>query len=127
MDTATRERLAASVPDLPGLQLLLLIGSQARGEAHEASDVDLGYLAGASFDPGLAVASWASALGRDDVDVVDLRRASALLRQRAADMGSVLWQDEPGRALAFREEAALFWADAQWVIEEAHHDVLKAL
>lgn len=127
MDAATRDRLAATAPDLPGVQLLLLIGSQARGDAHDASDTDLGYLAGASFDPGLAVAAWASTLGRDDIETVDLRRASALLRHRAADHGVTLWEDRPGRALAFREEAARFWSDAQWVIDQAHREVLSAL
>jgi predicted nucleotidyltransferase len=43
---ALRERVAG----LPGLGLLVLYGSRARGGAHERSEWDFGYLAAREFD-----------------------------------------------------------------------------
>jgi predicted nucleotidyltransferase len=110
----------------PALRLLLLYGSRARGEAHAASDWDLGYLAADGLDVGLLHADLVQALGTDDVDLVDLARASALLRFEAARHGRVVVADpqEHGR---FVLAATHFWCDAGPVIERAHAAVLASL
>jgi predicted nucleotidyltransferase len=54
----------------PGLELLLLFGSRARGDAHAASDWDFGYIASPEVDsPGL-LARIVEAVGSDRVDLV---------------------------------------------------------
>ena len=69
------------------LRLLVLFGSQARGEARPDSDWDLGYLAGAGFDPDALLLDLVTRLGTDRVDLVDLARAGAQLRFKAAAEG----------------------------------------
>lgn|SRR5450432_3495155 len=70
------------VREVEGLEALYLFGSEARGDGLADSDIDLAFLAAA---PLLPVARWtlqervAAELGRD-VDLVDLRSASAVMR-----------------------------------------------
>src|SRR5438552_824836 len=58
-----------------GLELLVLFGSRARGEARQGSDWDFGYLADERFDPLDLLLPLVTALGTDRIDLVDLRRA----------------------------------------------------
>jgi len=58
---------------------------------------------------------------------VDLRRASALLRYRAARDGIPLLERPPGEFQRFQLQAVQFWCDAETVIRRAHDDVLAAL
>jgi len=66
----------------PGLCLLLLHGSRARGDAHALSDWDFAYESTAGFDPDALLATLADRLKADRIDLVDLTRAGALLRYR---------------------------------------------
>lgn len=66
-------------------------------------------------------------LDTDDIDVVDLRSAGALLRYRAARDGVALLERPPGEFLRFQLDAVQFWCDAEWVIRRAHEDVLASL
>jgi Predicted nucleotidyltransferases len=78
---------------LPDLEFLYLFGSQASGDTHEQSDVDLAYRAGTRLD---AVARFqlqeriAARIHRD-VDLVDLATASTVMRVQVIDGGKVLY------------------------------------
>lgn len=119
-------RLGAAGSRVPGLDLLVLLGSRATGTAHERSDWDVGYLGGEELDPLRLAAAVAEAVGSDDVDVVDLARASAVLRQDASTDGRLLHERVPGAFLDFRVEATTFWCDVEPVLREAHAAVLAA-
>lgn len=108
------------------LQLLVLLGSRARGDAGEHSDWDVGHVADDGLDAGLLAADLMSALRTDQFDLVDLRRASALLRRDAAGEGLLLHERQDGAFTAFRVEAAVTWCDMEAVLREAHADVLRA-
>lgn len=127
IDREVERRLRESATRLAGLRLLIVHGSVARSEQRPGSDLDLGYLAGGGFDPGAAHAALTAAAGRDDLDLVDLRRASAVLRFRAARDGVVLFEREPEAFLDFAEEAVRFYTDAGWVLARARREVLEAL
>lgn len=79
--------------ELPSLQAVYLFGSQATGEAGEASDVDLAVLLPEPLD---AECRWgltgrlADILDRD-IDLIDLRRASTILQQQVVTEGQRLW------------------------------------
>src|ERR1700710_258885 len=107
-DSSALDRLAEAAKRREGLSLLLLFGSRARGDAHSGSDWDLGFLAGPDFDVDGFLARSISLLGSDRVDLVDLARASGLLRFRAAGEGRVLAESEPGRFDRFWFEAVSF-------------------
>ncbi|HEY2223966.1 type VII toxin-antitoxin system MntA family adenylyltransferase antitoxin [Actinomycetospora sp.] len=120
--------LAAALTEHPaaaGLELVVLHGSRARGDAGPTSDWDLGYLGEA--DPAALIAAAARLLETDAVDVVDLARASALLRFRAARDGIALVERSSEAFLQFRLEAVRFWCDVGPVIRAAQDDVLASL
>lgn len=111
----------------PRLRLLVLIGSRAAGTAHERSDWDFGALADSGLDLAALAADLAAAVGSDDVDVVDLSAASAVLRRDAAVAGRLLVERESGDLAAFQIQAVTYWADVEPVLREAHADVLRAV
>lgn len=116
-------------PEADGVRLLVLHGSQARGDHHPGSDRDFGVLADADTEVDLADV-WAALteiLRTDSVDVVDLRRASALLRYRAARDGIPVLERPAGEFVRFQLEAVQFWCDAGPVIQAAPQAVLTAL
>lgn len=71
--------------------MLLLHGSRRRGRPHATSDWDLGFLAVDALDPARLHVDISHGLGTDDVDLVDLARASALLRFEAARHGRCIY------------------------------------
>src|SRR2546428_458791 len=95
-----------------GLELLMLFGSRARGDAQPGSDWDFGYLATAAFDPAALVGALVEIVGSDRIDLVDLGRASGLLRYRAARDGQLVHEARARPAERFCLEAAQFWCDA---------------
>jgi predicted nucleotidyltransferase len=111
----------------PGLKLLLLFGSRARGDAARLSDWDFGYLADDGMDLPALLGTLVAVVGTDRVDVVDLQRASGLLRYRAARDGQTVFEASPGLADRFRLEAADFWCDAVSVLRRGYDDVLLEL
>ena len=119
-DALTRVATAAS-----GLQLLLLHGSRARHEAHAHSDWDFAYEADATFDPDALLAALADALHADRIDLVDLDRAGALFRHRAARDGVVLFERTPGRFDRFWLNAVTTWCDLAPVLEPLYARVLE--
>ena len=90
-----------------GLRIVLLFGSAVSGKTHKKSDTDLAFL----FDKPVDILALTNRVIRllhtDNVDVVDLRRASPLLKFSAAKSGMLLYEREPGMfnefySLAFR-------------------------
>jgi predicted nucleotidyltransferase len=117
---------AAAVLDRhPGVQLIVLLGSRARGDAHEASDWDIGFLGDEGVDQLALRADVVDGLRCDSVDLVPLARASAVARRDAAVHGVLLAEREAGAFEAFQVEAATFWADIEPVVREAHESVLR--
>ena len=117
------------VSRVPGLALLLLHGSRARGDGRPDSDWDLGFLADdpAAFDPDDLLAVIAEAVGADRVDLVDLSSASALLAYRAARDGVVAFEREPGRFQRFWLEAVDTWCDLAPVLLPLYEHSLENL
>ena len=116
------EAAAAVARRQVGLRALVLFGSRARGDERPGSDWDFGTLG--KVDPDALAGALMTALGTDDVPVVNLETASGLLRFRAARDGVVLYE-EPGVFPGFQFEAARFWCDAGPVLEQAYQRVLE--
>ena len=132
MEPAELSAALADDPAVAGVGVLALHGSRARGDAAPTSDWDLAYLAddreGAPPpDPVALAVALTRVLETDDVDLVDLAAASALLRFRAARDGVLLLEARPEAFLDFRLEAVRFWCDAGPVIRAAQADVLASL
>lgn len=124
---AMRGALVGAAREAPGLELLMLYGSRARGDAHSASDWDFGYLGTDELDAAALVGRIVETVGHDRVDLADLRRASGLLRYRAARDGQAIFEARSRLAEQFCLEAADFWCDAAPVLERAYGEVLAEL
>ncbi len=103
---AVSESVRRACPDRR-LCAIWLYGSEARGEAKSDSDIDLAILADSPLDPielGLAAVELEGRLGRR-VDLVDLRRASVLLRVQATYGGKLLLAPDSTEAALFETHA----------------------
>jgi predicted nucleotidyltransferase len=104
------------------LELVILFGSRATGTARPGSDYDLGVLkregtvgAGELFD---LARDLSQALEVNDVDLVDLRHASPVLKYDAARVGQPLYEAEPGSFTRFH---VLAWK----LYQDDHYDLRR--
>jgi len=119
--------LRAVAEDQPGLRLLLLHGSRARGDTHDGSDWDFAYLADNGFDPAAMLAQLAEILHADRIDLADLSRASGLLRYRAAADGIVIFERKMGEFERYWLVVVPAWCDMEPVLRPAYDALLKGL
>ncbi len=119
--------VVARIAQQPGLRLLVLHGSRARGDTHARSDWDFAYMATRGFDVDGLLAVLVESLGADRVDLADLDHAGALLRHRVATHGRALYEEAPGTFQTFQIEAARVWCDLVPVLQPAYARVLDAL
>jgi predicted nucleotidyltransferase len=127
MPSAEESRVTELAREFPGLDLLLLFGSRARGDDHPGSDWDFAYLAGPGFDPDDLLARLVLLLDTDRIDLVDLRRANGLLRYRAAAEGRPSFQSGPDVFERFWFEAVSFWCDMGPIIRAGYEEILQGL
>lgn len=90
-----------------GIQLVLLFGSVATGKMHKRSDIDLAFL----FDKPVDILTLTNKVIRllhaDNIDVIDLRHASPLLKFSIVKNSRLIYEKEQGifnefYSLAFR-------------------------
>ncbi len=116
---------------LPGLELVILFGSAARGGASSGaprpdSDADIAVLGG-GFWPQLGLGSaLAARLGREP-HVVDLRHAPEALAYEVARTGQLLYEHEPFAWARFQANAASRFFDFQTVREHCAQGVRRRL
>jgi predicted nucleotidyltransferase len=127
MSATEEQRLGALAQESPGLDLLLLFGSRARGDVHPRSDWDFGYLARPGFDADDFLARLVLLLGTDRIDLVNLQRTNGLLRYRAAAEGRPLFESAPHAFEDFWFEAVSFWCDMGPIFRDAYEEVLQGL
>jgi predicted nucleotidyltransferase len=123
----TRSLAIGAARNHPGLHLLVVHGSRARGDARASSDWDFAYIAEPGFDASLLYADLATALGTDRVDLADLGSVGGLVRYRAARDGTVLVESEPGLFDRFWFDAVSFWCDAGPALRAGYDSVLERL
>lgn len=119
--------LRAIADSTSGLLLLVLHGSRARGDAHDGSDWDFAYLAQPDCDVIGLSGALSEALETDEIDLVDLARASGLLRYRVAAEGKLVFERRTHEYEAFVLDALRFWFDAGPTIMAAQEAVLERL
>lgn len=112
---------------LPDMQATYLFGSQAKGQAHEDSDVDLAVLMEGEISEA---ALWeiaqqiASNIGMD-VDLLDLGKASTVMQMQVITHGRQLYCADERACSEFEDRV---FSDYVWLNEERAgilHDIAK--
>ena len=110
---ALADSLVATVSDrIPGLVAVYLFGSRAREDARPDSDIDLAVLTLGNLDP---VERWKlqedlAARAHQNVDLVDLRRASTVMRVQVLRDGRLLADVQPSVRASFEAIALSAYA-----------------
>lgn len=94
------ERLAPLFQD-EGLRLVLLFGSSVTGKMHRHSDIDLAFLFDRDMDIIALTNTVIRLLHTDNVDVIDLKHASPLLRFSVVKNGRLLYERSQGEFNSF--------------------------
>ncbi len=118
-----RERLAPLFEE-KDLRLILLFGSTYTGAVHKKSDIDLGFL----FDGPVDILAMTNRVIRllhcDNVDVIDLNRASPLLRFSAVQKGRLLYEKSRGIFNEFCSLAFRMYVDSK-KLRDGRAEVIK--
>ena len=123
---ALADSLVATVAErVPGLAAVYLFGSQAREDAGPDSDIDLALLTLDNLDP---VDRWKlqedlAAQAHQNVDLVDLRRASTVMRVQVLRDGLLLADLQPSVRTAFEASALSAYARLNEERREILNDV----
>lgn len=120
------EAAARRIAEQTGLRMVVLFGSTARGEERQ-EDLDLGVLGSDrdAIDSVDLTNRFTVALGRQDVDVVDLGRADPVLLMLVARDGIPLYESAPSEFACFYSLAARRFADTK-KFRDAERDWIRA-
>lgn len=122
-----RRTVAAAADRHPGVVLMVLYGSRARGDARPDSDWDFAYLGQPLVDALQLRLDLADGLRSDAIDLVDLERAGALLRYRVARDGIPLFERVPDAFARFWLDAVRFWCDVAPLVRAGYDATLAEL
>lgn len=118
-----RERLVPLFKERD-LRLILLFGSALTGAVHKKSDIDLAFLFDGSVDILALTNRVIRLLHCDNVDVIDLKHASPLLKYSVAEKGKLLYEKSPGMFLEFYSLAFKEFVDTR-KLREARETAIK--
>jgi predicted nucleotidyltransferase len=112
LDASLRSEIQSAAAATPGLDLLLVFGSVARGTASERSDLDVAFVG--DVDP-LELAARLSLVAGREVDVVDASRAPIPLLDVIVRDGVAVFERSPGLEATFRSRALIMLeTDRPW-------------
>lgn len=108
---------------IPGLIAVYQFGSQVTGKMHKESDFDLAVLASAPIPPmkRFDLAQDLAMVAKCDVDVVDLRQASTVMRMQVISTGTCLFSANDLERETF--ETMVYSAYAR--LNEERREILK--
>lgn len=92
-----KENLAGIARDYD-IALFVLFGSQATGQTHKKSDVDVGFLSHETLDYRKRYElsrALARGLAHPEVELVNLDAVSPVLKKQVADQGVLLYEKQP--------------------------------
>lgn len=121
------DAIADAARRCPGLELLLLHGSRARGDWVPGSDWDIGYVADPELDVVSMRAAFSEALAGERLDLVDLEAATDFERFVAARDGRPLFERDGGAFARFWTVAVAAWRGIEPTDEPDHEPFLRGL
>ncbi len=105
------ERLADLERVEPAIELVVLFGSAAKGQARPRSDLDIAVRGDGPIDLDALYPVLAPRLGTGRVDLVDLRVAGSVLGFEVARHGQPLFERVPGAFRGFQALASRRYCD----------------
>ena len=143
MKTPTLEELkvlSAKLPEkIPYLKMLVLFGSRARGDTHAKSDWDFAALydqkireescknSGFGWFEVPGIIEEVFSINSDNIDVVDLNRASPLIAHFVARDGKLIYEKEPGEFDKFKQQALMSDMEIQDLEHNLRQNINKFL
>jgi predicted nucleotidyltransferase len=127
MDEITKQQIIECCQKYPEVDLFMLFGSRARGDNKAESDWDFGYVAKKNCDLIALYTELTLLLKTDNIDFVDLSKASGLLRYRVAQDGKPLYVRKAGEYEKFWLQAVHFWCDAGPIIRAEYEALLRRM
>ncbi len=107
-----------------GLRLAILFGSAVSGKVHRNSDIDIAFLFEKPIDILQLTNTVIRLLQVDNVDVIDLKKASPLLKFSAVKKGKLLFEKTPGVFNEFYSLAFRMYVDTQ-KLRDSHAIFIK--
>ncbi len=105
-----REKIKA-VAEKYDLEFVVLFGSQATGQTHSKSDIDVAVISRSGVDWGQLFMDLSSLFRRNDVEVVNLAMASPTLWRAVARDGQLLYEKTEGFYRRWKIYAWKIWLD----------------
>ncbi len=126
IDEKVKERVA-KLAEKYGLRLVLLFGSQAGGDIHKESDIDVAYLADKFLDFNQECYlnfEFTTIFRQDRVDTVDIKKANPLLMYMIFDHPKILFQADEMIFSNYQAYAFKKYVEAKPIFEEKARRVL---
>ncbi|MDP3696928.1 MAG: nucleotidyltransferase domain-containing protein [Candidatus Taylorbacteria bacterium] len=131
MQIDINEKLKNRVENLAhkyGLNLVLLFGSQAKGQTHKESDVDVAYVPEKSLDFNQECYlnyEFTNIFRQDRVDTVDIKKAPPLLMYAVFDHPQILFQLDDKIFSIYQAYAFKRYIEAKPIFEERSRRLQK--
>jgi len=116
IDIQAKKKEIAKIAEKYGLDMVVLFGSQATGNTHPKSDVDIGYTSPTQLELSTRFKieiELSKLLGREDIEFVDLRRISPVMKKIIADEGILLYQRVLGMFVIFKMYAFKLYVETR--------------
>jgi uncharacterized protein len=97
------------------LQFVILFGSQATGNTHAKSDIDIAVISRDKVNTPRLMSELSEIFKRDDVQVVDLGLASPTLMYAVVKDGKALYENSQDAFLTWKLYAIKVWMETSWL------------
>ena len=118
MNTKEIEKIKGQIKGLAekyNLSFVSLFGSQAIGNIHSKSDIDIAVLGKGALDMNKLTIDLYNFFRREDVEVVDVGSASPTMMYVVVRDGKSLYESESGNFLKWKLYAIWVWLDTAWL------------
>jgi len=115
MDTTVLQPQIADLARKHGLSFVVLFGSQAVGNTHPKSDIDIAVISKNNIDKYRIISDFEDIFKREDIEVVNLVNASPTLMYCIVRDGKLLYEVEDGSFFKWKLYAIWVWMDTEWL------------
>lgn len=97
------------------IEFVVLFGSQATGRTHSKSDIDIAVISKNKLDIPHLMSEMSEIFKKEDVQVVDLAKASPTLMYAVIKEGKALYENHQYAFVNWKLYAIKIWMDTKWL------------